>query len=80
MDYGPSSDLRIVDPRVNQDLANFFRLNFWEFHIPSTVVQDGPSMPTLVAHADFSGKKTEFLSVLAMGCYIISPLGIFMIE
>ena len=56
-DYGPLSDLQTVSPSVDQDLANFSRLNFWKFLIPSMVVQDGPSMQPLVAPANFSEKN-----------------------
>ena len=55
-DYGPSSDLHTVFPSIDQDFANFSRQNFWEFLIPSTVVQNGPQMPPFVALADFSEK------------------------
>ena len=41
-DYRLSSDLRTVSPSVVQELTDFSRLKlFWEFQIPSTVVQDG---------------------------------------
>ena len=57
---------------VDQDLANFSQVNFWEFMIPSRIMQDAPLMPLLVAPADFS-KKTDFWYIFVTGCYIISP-------
>ena len=40
-DYGPSSDLRTINPSVVQDLTNFSGLKFVVFYDPITVVQDG---------------------------------------
>ena len=67
MDYRSLYDLWTFGPSVDEDLAYFSRVNFWEFLIQSTVVQDGPSMPPLVAPADFS-KIIDFRSIFATGC------------
>ena len=69
MDYVLSSDLRTVGPSVDQDLANFSRLNFLDFLIqdrPLSLLQTVDA--TVVALVNLS-EKSKFWSILTRGCY-----------
>ena len=77
-DYGPPSELRTVD----EDLANYSRVNFFELLIPLTVVHDGPSSVLRTVNAIVGCtcrfcEKTNFWSILAMWCYNFFSLGEF---